>query len=62
MKKVTFTLTEDQAAAICAFIECFDCYTVGVWPKIEEAMRDEYGIENPETALDEARQVLEADT
>lgn len=54
------TLTDDQAAALLAFLDAFDLHTTGVWCVIEEAMREESGIDDPEAALAEAREALSA--
>ena len=51
-------LTEEQAAAVLAFLECFDLHTTGVWAAIERAMREEFGIEDPEAALEAAKEAL----
>lgn len=53
------TLTKEQATTLLAFLECFDLHTTGAWASIEEAMRDDWNIDDPETALAEAREVLE---
>ncbi len=52
-------LTHDQAIALIAFMESFDLTTVGAWPAIEKAMQDDWGIEDPEEALADARRALE---
>jgi hypothetical protein len=54
------TLTEEQATALTAFLECFDLHTTGVWAVLMEAMREEWGIEDPEAALEDARGALQA--
>ena len=51
-------LSKKQAEAILAFMECFDLYTTGVWSKIEEKMIDDFGIEEPEKILEDAKQSL----
>jgi len=53
------TLTADQAQAIKAFMECFDLHTTSVWPVLEKAMIDEFGIDDPETILEEVREALQ---
>lgn len=53
------TLTEAQAQAVHAFMECFDLHTTGVWPGIESAMIEDFGIEDPETILEEAKEALQ---
>lgn len=53
------TLTNEQAETLFAFLECFDLYTTGAWSSIEEGMRAEFGIKNPEEALEDARKALE---
>ena len=51
-------LTDSQAAALDAFMECFDIHVSGAWIRIEEAMQDDFGIENPESAVEEAIRAL----
>jgi len=51
-------LTRSQAEALEAFCECFDLYTTGAWTGIEAGMREDFGIENPEAALESARRAL----
>ena len=53
------TLTAEQAAAIYAFMECFDLHTTGAWTAIEAAMRDDFGITDPEEILEEAKEALQ---
>lgn len=51
-------LTKRQAETLEAFCECFDLYTSGAWTGIENGMRKDFGIENPEAALESARRAL----
>lgn len=51
-------LTREQADALLAFLECFDLYTTGAWRAVEKGMREDFGVEDPEAALDEARSAL----
>jgi hypothetical protein len=53
------TLTRDQAAAVYAFMECFDLHTTGAWANIERAMAQDFGISDPEGILEEAKQALQ---
>lgn len=55
MKK---TLTEEQAHVLIAFMECFDLHTTGAWSAIETAMRDDFGVADPEEALEDVKNVL----
>ena len=55
-------LTDEQALALEAFCECFDTTTSGVWAGIAEAMADDWGIDNPEAAIEDARRVLRGET
>ena len=55
----TKTLTEDQVTALLAFLDAFDQTTTGAWSAIEEHMRESWGIEDPETALEAAREGLQ---
>lgn len=51
-------LTREQAQVLEAFLDSFDLHTTGVWGVIEQAMRDEFGVEDPEAAVDDARRAL----
>ena len=53
------TLTTSQAQAIIAFMEAFDLCTTGAWTPIERMMQDDFGIEDPEQELEEAKAALE---
>lgn len=55
-------LTEEQASVLEAFCESFDLYTTGMWAQVEEGMRDDWGIEDPEGALDDARRALRGES
>lgn len=55
----THELTEQQAAALLAFLETFDLHTTGVWALLAEKMTEEWGIEDPESALEDAKQALQ---
>lgn len=57
MKK---TLTEDQANALLSFIQGFEETTTGVWAHVAEWMRENGGIDDPEAALEDAREALQA--
>ena len=52
-------LTKEQANTLSAFINAVELNVSGVWPAIESAMRDDWGIEDPESALEEAAQALQ---
>jgi hypothetical protein len=52
-------LTNEQAKVLDAFISSFELYVTGAWPAIEKGMRDDFGIDNPEEALEEAKQALQ---
>ena len=52
------TLTSEQASALVAFLDAFDLTTTGAWAGIESCMRDDFGIDDPEAALAEAREAL----
>lgn len=52
------TLSAESAAALAAFVDAFDLHATGVWAGIEEAMRDDFGIDDPEEALRVAREEL----
>lgn len=52
------TLTDKQAEAILAFCDSFDLVTAGAWAGIEEHMREEFGMDDPEAALTDALDAL----
>lgn len=52
-------LTDEQAAALAAFLDAFDIALTGAWAPVEAAMRDDFGISDPEDALEDARRALE---
>ena len=52
-------LTSEQATVLLAFIEAFDLTTTGAWAPIESEMRENWGIDDPEAALQDVRQALE---
>ena len=54
------TLTREQAWALQAYLTAIELYASGVWGAVEGAMRDEFGIDDPESALADAQQALEA--
>lgn len=51
-------LSKKQATALLAFLDGFDRLT-GAWPTIEGVMREEWGLDDPEAALEDARSALE---
>lgn len=53
------TLTDEQANVLFAFCESFDLHTMGAWVGVESGMRDDFGIDDPETALEDAKQALQ---
>lgn len=53
------TLTKEQAQALFAFCECFDLYTTGAWAQVENGMREDFGIEDPEIAIEDAKEALQ---
>jgi hypothetical protein len=52
------TLTSKQVDALLAFLDCFDMYTTGAWSQIEEHMREDFGIDDPEEAMEEIAEEL----
>lgn len=52
------TLTNKQAAVLDAFLESFDLRVTGAWSAIEAGMIEDFGIEDPEADLEEARAAL----
>lgn len=55
-------LTTEQAQALLAFCECFDLYTTGAWAQVEKGMRADFGVEDPETAIEDAKEALQQRT
>lgn len=51
------TLTDKQANTLFAFLECYDLHGPG-WQAVEQGMRDDFDIENPEDDLEDARGTL----
>lgn len=52
------TLTEEQATALSAFLDAFDLVG-GFWARVEQVMRDDFGIADPEVALEEVHRALD---
>lgn len=52
------TLTQEQVDALLAFLDAFDQTATGAWTRIEEHMRDNWGIDNPEEAIEQATEAL----
>ncbi|MBY6055364.1 hypothetical protein [Leisingera daeponensis] len=50
-------LTSKQANTLLAFLECYDLYGPG-WPPISDGMRNDFGVEDPEEDLEDARGAL----
>lgn len=50
-------MENDDKQTLLAFLECYDLYGPA-WPAIERGMRDSYGIDEPEEALEKARDAL----
>ena len=51
------TLTSEQAHTLLTFCEAFDLRTTGCWLDIKDEMQI-MGIEDPESSLEDAKQVL----
>ena len=60
MAQKSVTLTGDQAYALLAFLESFDLHTTGAWRQVAEGMTEDFAIPDPEAALDDARDALQA--
>lgn len=54
------TLTDAQAAALCAFLDASDLVG-GFWSQVEAVMREDFGISDPAAALEDARRALDPD-
>ena len=50
-------LTDKQANTLLAFLECFDLYGPG-WLSIAQGMKNDFGVEDPEEDLEDARAAL----
>ena len=51
-------ITTEQANVLLAFLECYDLHGPG-WLGIEQGMQSEFGVANPEDALEDARKALQ---
>ncbi len=56
------TLTQEQAQALEAFCESFDLRTTGAWTQVEEGMREDFGIADPESAIEDAKRALRGES
>ncbi|MDD2870110.1 hypothetical protein [Neomegalonema sp.] len=56
------TLTEEQTQALEAFFESFDLRTTGAWALVEEGMREDWGVEDPEAAIEGVRRALRGES
>ena len=54
-------LDEEEAATLIAFLDSFDLALTGAWAAVSDMMRDTYGIEDPEAAMENARAALEGE-
>ena len=52
-------LSREEAQTLIAFLDAFDLCVTGAWSNIEATMRDDFGIPNPEEALEGARVALQ---
>jgi hypothetical protein len=50
-------LTETQKNTLFAFLECYDLHGPA-WSAIEQGMRDDFGVDDPENDLEDARSAL----
>lgn len=50
-------LTKKQTNTLLAFLECYDLYGPG-WAGIEQGMKNDFGVEDPEGDLEDARNAL----
>ena len=53
------TLSKEQAVALLAFLNAFDETTTGAWAQIEEYMKENGGVDDPEEAMEEIRNELQ---
>lgn len=54
-------LDQEEAATLIAFLDSFDLALTGAWAPVSDMMRDSYGIEDPEAAIENARAALEGE-
>ena len=54
------TLTGEQAYTLLAFLESFDAHTTGAWRPVAEGMTEDFAIPDPEAALEDVRDALQA--
>jgi len=52
------TLTAEQVNVIIAYMTAIELRTIGTWPGISDEMETNFGIEDPETALEELSEFL----
>lgn len=50
-------LTNEQTNTLVAFHECYDLYGPG-WQSIEQGMKEDFGVTDPETDLEAAVNAL----
>jgi hypothetical protein len=53
-------LTDEQVQTLVAFLDSFDLALTGAWSAVEAMMRDNFDIEDPESALAAVREALSA--
>ena len=51
-------LTKEQADVLRAFFTCFDLYATTSWASVEAGMIKDFGISDPEAALEDVEQAL----
>lgn len=54
------TLNSEQAYALLAFLDSFDTRTTGVWRVVADGMIEDFAIPDPEAALEDLRDALQA--
>lgn len=52
-------LSKHHADVLIAFMESFDLRTTGAWAQVEEGMREDFGIEDPEGEIEEIKSFLQ---
>ena len=53
----SITISKKQADVLRAFLDSYELRGPG-WPGIEQGMREDFGVQDPETDLENAREAL----
>ena len=53
-------LTSEQKHVLYAYIDAIEQTTTGIWPSVENHMKEFHGIGDPDSALEDARNGLQS--